>query len=547
MLCQVGMCSGRLMLFDGTTNTTVMWSSCELPFTQVEFVAPEVQQRMGELYQIMRNQGGRLQSLEQQQGMNANAITSALSSLQVNTTSALERHASAAASAVSASLAFSAGRDADIVTQLQAVTSRLEFERKLALRERERVAQVELRLSRMVQSAGRDSPELLSLRSEVARLAETVRTLQDELSRARDAAAADRLARDVEVARLKEQSVHAEKRFEERLNDVKEAQKQYPDQMDRIERLLTTTATAGSDDEGDGATTLQWSRDVTARLVKVQEAVTQTDQNLSTLKDQYTKFAFHFGTKTSIIEQDMKLLEKRVLNDFDEMRQLLAKTQPGKTHLSRPAAAEDGLHSVRITPPSPKHTTADATENSDEEDVFDVTGVRTWRSALEGLTWTEVDIALRKLFFDGQLNAPTAEAQGCYSSLLDWVQSAQQVPSLFEYQAGQGNDHVSRLTVALKSNAFPELTYAKLATARRDRDTGIDALMGLIKTIAPAKKSGVKKGRCCFNCGSSQHLAAQCPARGPRSFSGSRKVARAYSAKRSTPADTSKNQSRGTR
>ncbi|KPA74894.1 hypothetical protein ABB37_02165 [Leptomonas pyrrhocoris] len=183
----------------------------------------------------------------------------------------------------------------------------------------------------------------------------------------------------------------------------------------------------------------------------------------------------------------MKLLEKRVLNDVDELRQLLAKTQPGKTHLSRPAAAEDGLHSVRITPPSPRHTTADATENS-EEDVFDVTDVRTWRGALDGLSLMEVDIALRKLFFDGQLNAPTAEAQGCYSSLRDWVQSAQQMPSLFEYQATQCTDHVSRLIVALKSNTFPELTYAKLASARRDRVNGMDALMGLVKAVAPAKK-----------------------------------------------------------
>ncbi|KPA76639.1 hypothetical protein ABB37_07495 [Leptomonas pyrrhocoris] len=97
MLCQVGMCSGRLMLFVGTTNTTVMWSSCELPITRVEFVDPEIQQRMGELYQIMGNQEGRLQSLEQQQGINANTITSALTSLQVNTTSTLDRHVSAAA------------------------------------------------------------------------------------------------------------------------------------------------------------------------------------------------------------------------------------------------------------------------------------------------------------------------------------------------------------------------------------------------------------------------------------------------------------------
>ncbi|KPA74895.1 hypothetical protein ABB37_08895 [Leptomonas pyrrhocoris] len=121
MICLLGMSSGRLALYDGSTNTAIMWSSCELPITRVEFVDPVVQQRMGELYQIMGTQEGRLQSLEQQQGLSANAITSALTSLQVSTTSALERHASAAASAATPSLAFSAGRDANLATQLQAV------------------------------------------------------------------------------------------------------------------------------------------------------------------------------------------------------------------------------------------------------------------------------------------------------------------------------------------------------------------------------------------------------------------------------------------
>lgn len=149
--------------------------------------------------------------------------------------------------------------------------------------------------------------------------------------------------------------------------------------------------------------------------------------------------------------------------------------------------------------------------------------VQTWRQYSAGLSHFEVEIELGRIFSGGCLDAPNVGVQGRSTLLMKRLHGAQAMPELHDFPSPTGNDHVLRFVVALKSSAYPYLTYVKVASTRRDADGGMDEVMQLIRTVAAVKKGCCKKkSTFCFSCGMNGYIASRFPLQTQRPTSTSR-------------------------